>query len=195
LNRRRRQAVASANIPVSGESKPKRKVSRLRYVISVIVLGLVTFVYAALALGHIGNYEVISGSMLPTLHEGDRVLVDQRYHSTPAVGDVVVLTDPESPGELLTKRVAATAGQTVEIADGFLLVDGKKWAPDGLPPTRLSGDRQLQRTTIGEGEVFVLGDNVQVSEDSLAFGPVPVRSIKGRLLFIYWPPSRIRRVR
>jgi len=154
------------------------------------VLGVVGLVFASFALGHIGNYEVISNSMAPTLLKGDRVLVDQRPHYAPAVGDVVVLNDPESPRQLLTKRVAAAAGHTVQIATGYLLVDGKKWAPASLPSPPIP-DRQLPRTTIGKGEIFILGDNIENSEDSLAFGPVAVASVKGRLLFIYWPPNRI----
>ena len=169
--------------------------SRLRYAISVVVLAVVGLIYASFATGHVGNYEVISNSMAPTLLKGDRVLVDQRPHFTPAVDEVVVLDDPQSADQPLTKRVAATAGQTVEIVDRYLTVEGKKWAPADMAPTLLSQDRHLPRTVIGGGEVFVVGDNIDNSEDSVAFGPVPAASVKGKLLFIYWPPSRMGKIR
>jgi signal peptidase I len=192
---RRTPAAALAKTEAASDSKPRRKVSRLRYAISIAMLGVVGLAYVGLASGRIGNYEVISNSMAPTLVKGDRVLVDQRLHYSPAIGDVVVLADPQNSGELLTKRVAAAAGQTVEVVDGYFMVDGKKWMPSDLPPTALSSDRQLQRTIIGEDEFFLVGDNIDNSEDSLAFGPVSARSVKGRLLFTYWPPARIGRIR
>jgi len=180
---------------MNGEAKPKRRISRLRYAISLVVLVVVLLVYAGFASGRIGNYEVISNSMLPTLRKGDRVLVDQRRAYVPADGDVVALADPEDTGAFLTKRIGALSGQSVETSDGYLLVDGKKWAPPGVSPVPVPSDRQLDALELGMNQVFVLGDNVENSEDSLAFGPVPAKSIKGKVLLIYWPPSRMGRVR
>jgi signal peptidase I len=180
---------------MSDEAKPKRKVSRLRYAISLVVLVIVLLVYAGFASGRIGNYEVISNSMLPTLRKGDRVLVDQRHNHVPADGDVIALEDPEDTRGFLTKRIGALSGQTVEISEGFLLVDGKEWAPPGASPVPVPPDRHVDALTLGEEQVFVLGDNVQNSEDSLAFGPVSTKSIKGKVLLIYWPPARMGRVR
>lgn len=195
LQQRRRRAESLAKTEAAAESRPKRKVSRQRYAISVVVLAVVALVYAGFATGHVGNYEVISNSMAPTLLKGDRVLVDQRPHRIATPGDVIVLNDPESSGQLLTKRVAAVEGQKVEIAGDYLVVDGERWAPGELDPIPLSPDRQLRRMTIGKDEVFVVGDNIDNSEDSLVFGPVPAQSVKGKVLFIYWPPARAGRVK
>jgi len=177
------------------KTKPRRKVSRLRYAVGVVVLGVVGLIFASFALGHVGNYEVISNSMAPTLFKGYRVLVDQRPHYVPQVGDVIVFEDPETAGDLLTKRVAATAGQTVEIADGFLLVDGREWAPPKQSPSRVPPDRHMERVKLRKGEVFVLGDSLENSEDSVEFGPVATKSVKGKLWLVYWPPGHVSRVR
>ncbi|MBM3333984.1 signal peptidase I [Candidatus Sumerlaeota bacterium] len=179
---------------VSGADKPKWKVSRTRYIVSLAILVVVGFVFAAFALGHIGNYEVISNSMAPTLLKGDRVIVDQRPSLVTDVGDVVALKDPENPVNLMTKRIAAVAGQQVEVINGLLHVNAKPWAPPGLPATRIEAKRPHGPMTVAKDEVFVVGDNINNSEDSLVFGPVSADSVKGRLLFIYWPPSRMGRV-
>jgi len=180
---------------MGSDTRPRRKVSRLRYAASLVALALVALVFTAFALGHIGNYEVISNSMAPTLLKGDRVLVDQRPYYVPSVGDVVALEDPEAPGSLLTKRVAAVGGQTVEIVDGYVVVDGRRWAPPGRKPSQVSPESRLNKVKLGEGEIFVLGDNSGNSEDSLFFGPVPASSVRGKVLFIYWPPGRVGKVR
>jgi len=189
--------MAGLSTSVANEGiKSRRRVSRLRYAISIVVLALCGLVYAGFATQSLVSYEVISGSMAPTLLKGDRVLVHQWRGYQPVVDDLVALVDPEDERDfLLTKRVAAVEGQTVEIAGGYLYVDGEKWAVPGRQPMPVPPDRHLAPLTIGRGEVFVLGDNVENSEDSLAFGPVKADTVKGKVLFIYWPPSRMGKVR
>lgn len=181
---------------MSDEGKPKRKVSRLRYATSIIVLVVCLLIYLSFATQWIASYEVISNSMAPTLQKGDRVLVLQGCGFKVRVGDVVALEDPQFPGTfLMTKRVAAMAGQTVELDQHYLLVDGVEWAPPGIGPRAIPDDRAFTRTTLRDGQVFVLGDNTETSEDSLDFGPVPIESIRGKVIFIYWPWRRMGRVR
>lgn len=183
-----------AEVVVVEQSKPKRKVSRRRYLISIVVLAVVSVVLASFALGHIGNYEVVSNSMAPTLREGDRVLVDQRPYFEPSVGDVIVLDDPAIPAAYVTKRVAGIGGQRIDIVDGYLCVDGRQWAPPGQASRRVPADATLHPMRLAEGQLLVLGDNQRHSEDSLYFGPVPAESVKGKLWFIYWPPGRMGKI-
>ena len=179
------------------DEKPKRrrKISRGRYAVGFLVLGVVTCVLAGFALGHIGNYEVISNSMAPTLRKGDRVMVDQRPHYSPAVGDVIVLSDPFNPEGLMTKRVAGVGGDKVDLIDGYLYVEGRRWAPPGEAARPVPENATLRPLELVGGQILVLGDNREQSEDSLFFGPTPAESVKGRLWFIYWPPGRMGRVR
>lgn len=159
--------------------------------VALLVLALV---FTAFATGNVGNYEVISNSMAPTLLTGDRVLVDQRREYTPHTGDVIVFEDPHNPGEMLTKRIAAVGGQVIRISHGYLFVDDKEWKPLGEPARVLGPEGDYERAPLGRDEIYVLGDNVGNSEDSLIFGPVPVGWIKGRLRYVYWPPGRIGKV-
>jgi signal peptidase I len=133
--------------------------------------------------------------MAPTLLRGDRVLVDQRHDYVPEIDDVIVFQDPEEPGESLTKRVAAVGGQTIEIRNGFLFIDGEKWARRGQKPRRVPEYRHVNPLTLLPGNIYVLGDNVDNSEDSLAYGPIRLDAVRGRVRWVYWPPSRIDRIR
>lgn len=99
--------------------------------------------------------------MRPGFAPGDRLWVDPRPDRPLARGDVVALRDPETPGRLLLKRVAALAGEP---------------GPEGpaIPP----------------GTVYVLGDLRSHSRDSRAFGPVPIDAVVGVAWFRYAPADR-----
>lgn len=104
----------------------------------------------------------------------DRVVLDKVSaggdRSKLRVGDVVILTSPKNPSGTLIKRIAALPGDTIRIND--------------------TGDIEL----IDEGHCWVTGDNQQSSYDSNNFGQVPLGLIRGRVLFIIWPPNRIGKV-
>jgi signal peptidase I len=174
---------------MSREIKRKPTISRTRNVIGFFSLGVLAIVFGSFALGEVGNYEIVSDSMAPTLVKGDRVLVNQHGSGDIRVGDVIALEDPEQPGGLLTKRVAAVGGQRVVIVGNYVLIDGKRWAPPGRAPRPVLDDLPYRRVTVGDDQIFVLGDNVGKSEDSLYFGPVPAESVRGKLIMKYWPPE------
>ncbi len=104
--------------------------------------------------------------MDPTLRDGDRVIVDlwSLRGRTPRDGEIVLLDGPA--GEPLVKRVSRTP-------------------EGGSPPSVLAPDSPLEPT------FFVQGDNPGASSDSRAFGPVPRHRIRGRVLWRYWPVSRM----
>jgi len=128
---------------------------------------------------------VSSGSMAPTVCTGDVVVVD---HLAPrrglAVGDIVTFPNPAGGGELI-KRVVATGGQSVEIADAVLLVDGLPVPEPYVDPSTIDG-LYFGPVTVPDDEVFVLGDDREVSIDSRAYGPVPVSQVDGRLAHTLW---------
>jgi len=153
------------------------------------ILGLI---FGLFAFGLVGNYEIVSNSMSPTLQKGDRVLVDQRERGDHVeVGDIIAFADVERSGELLTKRVAARQGQSVAVVRNYLVIDGRPWAPPGQAPAPLPRDVGLHALKLSQDQLYVLGDNRGLSEDSLYFGPVPSNNVRGRLLFKYWPLGRI----
>ncbi|WP_410770840.1 signal peptidase I [Fontibacillus sp. BL9] len=144
------------------------------------------------------NLSMVKGqSMEPTLEEQERLFVDKIVYrfTEPRAGEVVVLRDPSTGSDkkpFLVKRVVAVPGQTVEIRDHQLLVDGQ---PQSEPYTDTAiEDSDLAPVTLGKNEYFVMGDNRHAgrSKDSRYFGSVKKGSIVGRAEFVFWPIAKIR---
>lgn len=182
--------------------EPSRAFSLLRTVISVLVLvalvvvlswGLRTFVFQA--------YEIPSGSMEATIMPGDMVFSEKitYYSSDPQPGDIVTFEDPdpEHAGRILIKRVIATGGQTVDLQDGRLYVDGvlqdepyTRGEPS-YPLTPYYGTEIEYPYTVPEGGLWVMGDNRTNSQDSRYFGAIKASTVTGKAIFIYWPLDSI----
>jgi len=133
----------------------------------------------------------VSGtSMLPTLHEGDYLLVSDLFYK-PDAGDIVVITKREAMEKAIVKRIVATEFQTVDIdfSAGKVYVDGEESdASFTYTPTTEKGDINFP-VTVPEGHVFVLGDNRNGSTDSRfsVFGMIDERHIVGRALLRILP--------
>lgn len=100
--------------------------------------------------------EVVGSSMRPTLTSGDVLVVNSK--KTAECGDIVII-DGEKDGAWLIKRVIAKSGQTVEIKDGYVYVDGEKLVEDYVEKDVLTETLDWEKRTLEEGEVFYLGDN------------------------------------
>ena len=186
--------------PSSAGGEPARQVSAWRENIESLVwavaLALVirTFVMAP--------FKIPSGSMRPTLIEGDRILVNRFiYHvRLPRHGDIIVFRSPENPKRPFIKRVVAVGGETVEIRDGTVLVNGQPLQEAEIFRT----NRYYNQGTYGsdhqvihvpEGSFYVLGDNSIASHDSRWWGFVPRRLVIGHAMCVFWPPNRLRILR
>ncbi len=163
------------------------------------------------------HYHVPSGSMMPSVEIGDRVLVDKRAYGlrvpfsdahllgngAPQPGDVVVLESPET-GVILLKRVVAVPGQVVEVRRGRILIDGQAQpvyrTSDGLAE-ELGDHAHALRLDYGGGPRFgprtvptdrylVIGDNRGNSHDGRMFGFVEGDAVRGRVMGIYWSDGR-----
>jgi signal peptidase I len=151
-------------------------------------------------------YYIPSASMEPTLIGGggqtdDHVLVDKisyRAHG-PRARDIVVFDRPPKanvPDKVLIKRVIALAGDTIEMRQGQVLVNGQRISETYL--SKQAKDRQCYPTssfatlTVPKGDVFVMGDNRCNSTDSRVFGPISTKLVIGRAFMIIWPIDRIR---
>ena len=98
-------------------------------------------------------------------------------------GDVITMRVPS--GEYYVKRVAATAGETVELIDGDVYIDGSLMDdPWGEGETNEESGAVIYPYTVQDGNVFVLGDNREVSMDSRMFGEVNRRQIRGRMILV-----------
>ena len=133
-----------------------------------------------------------SGSMIPTLEIGDRVLVNKFIYrfTEPERGDIVVFESVDNGEEDLIKRVVGLPGDKIAVRGGKLFVNGE---PQKEPYTNKKfPDRSFYaRTTVPKDHVFVMGDNRANSADSRVFGPLPKNNIEGEAFLRFWPPSRI----
>jgi signal peptidase I len=183
-----------------------RELPILFIVALAVAIVLKTFVVQA--------FFIPSSSMEPTLEPGDRVLVQKVVYG-PDRGDVIVFSDPQGrPGpdrgivggfvhwlsstlgierpehEDFIKRVIGLPGETVELRDGRLFVDGVRIREAYLKGT--VDTRDYGPVKVPEGALFVLGDNRLNSNDSrFGLGFVPVDKVVGRAFAIVWPPSRV----
>jgi len=205
-----------APLPAEPERSAPRRGCCSNRIVRPIVAG-VALVLCILALAYMRAYEVPSASMEPTLMEADRIVtvLFQGRVAGPRRGDVVVLRHPNEAGqsELLVKRVVGLVGDRIKIQGGSLYRNGERvdepYTPepmvDSWPmPTRYRDARRSRDVplrldvwgfVVPEGYVFLLGDNRNFSEDSRDWGPVSVSDLVGRVIGIYWPADRMRRVR
>ncbi|WP_165048091.1 MULTISPECIES: signal peptidase I [unclassified Adlercreutzia] len=170
----------------------RRLVSLLGMVALIVALswGLRTYVFQA--------YEIPSGSMEETIMTGDMVFSEKvsYYLGEPERGDIVTFADPEIPSRVLIKRVIATAGETVELIDGRVVVDGVALVEPytrnlpSYPLTPAYGEDVTYPYTVGEGELWVMGDNRTNSQDSRYFGAIDASTVTGKAVLTYWPLSR-----
>lgn len=149
-----------------------------------------------------GAFRVASGSMCPTICEGERVVANRKAYQSaePQRGDVILVKHTSSEGPFL-KRIIGLPGDVItQGADGGVLVNGAAFHPPtpcGKPLWKgpspidcpMCGD-----VTIRPGQYFVVGDNLGNSFDSRykEFGPVTRDLLVGKVLFIYWSASRSR---
>lgn len=131
---------------------------------------------------------VRSDSMEPTLHAGSVVLIDKFTFNfrQPHRGDVVVTSDPRT-GESIVKRVVAVAGDSVGIDNGVLMLNGKDVTESYIDNDNMEGFF-FGPDVVPPGDVFLLGDNRDISVDSRTFGPVAVDHIDGKVVASIWPP-------
>lgn len=169
--------------PHQGPRTPRRT-RRVRLLL-VGVLGL------AMARVLLEPVRVVDGSMAPTLTAQERVVVARLLPGqTPGQGDLVLARAPD--GELVVKRLAATAGQVVEVADGRVLVDG---APTASAAQSSADGMYFGPERVPAGAVFLVSDRLNASRDSRLYGPVPLSSVEGTVIAVWWPWDQARRLR
>ena len=181
------------------------------YVESIVVAILLALVIRTFV---VQAFKIPTGSMRPTLVEGDRILVNKFVYGAaipgtpwrlsavrpPRRGDVIVFRSVDDTHRDFIKRLVATEGELVEIRQHQIWVNGR---PVDSPPVfrerayRNLGDyaKPGLAVRVPAGCYFVLGDNSASSRDSRYWGFLPKGNLVGKAMVIYWPPGRIRVIR
>jgi signal peptidase I len=171
----------------------KREIKEWAQSIAIaLVLTLIIRTYVVQA------FKIPSGSMRPTLVEGDKLFVNKYLYrfEHPQRGDIVVFKYPQDPKKDFIKRLVAFEGETVEIRDGKIRIDGKvlddpktfgkfyyyNHDPFGGPNEKI---------TVPPRSYYVLGDNSANSTDSRFWGFVPFKNMIGKAMFRWWPIPRV----
>jgi signal peptidase I len=152
-------------------------------------------------------FRIPSESMVKTLLVGDFLFVNKFEYGAkipfthlrlpglrkPRRGDVIVFRSPRDPGKDLVKRCIAVGGQTIEIKDKTVVVDGRPLdepyvihIDPNIRPAALDPRDNFGPFTVPAGDLFMMGDNRDNSEDSRYLGPVDMDLVKGRAMFFYW---------
>lgn len=143
-------------------------------------------------------FKIPSGSMRPTLLEGDKLFVNKYLYRfrKPERGDIIVFKYPVDPKKDFIKRLVAFGGEEVEIRDGKIYVQGQP-----LEDPRSFGrfyyynhdpyGGPADKILVPEDAYYTLGDNSANSTDSRFWGFVPKKNVLGKAVFRWWPPKRI----
>ncbi|MEM1367884.1 MAG: signal peptidase I [Cyanobacteria bacterium P01_H01_bin.15] len=138
-----------------------------------------------------------SDSMLPTLETGDRLVVEKvsyRLHP-PHRGDIVVFSTPElliaqgyDANQAFIKRTVGLPGDRIAVTDGVVLVNGEPLRENYIlePPFY-----NLPTILVPDGQLFVMGDNRNNSNDSHIWGYLPLQQVIGHAVFRFWPLKRV----
>ena len=176
--------------------RPSRGRGIVRLVRELLETILPALLIALLINVFVGQATRVEGqSMEPNLHSEQRLVVEKlsyRFHG-PQRFDIVVLKMPSQGEELLIKRVIGLPGETVEIRDGQVYVDGNLLTEPFTDQSTHPG--RDNKFTVPPLHIYVMGDNRDRSNDSRSFGPVPIDDVIGRAWLSYWPPEQIGFVR
>ena len=174
-------------IKLTEESKKKW----IENIDSIVVAGVTALILITFI---IRTFYIPSSSMVPTLLINDYILVNKfvyRFYQ-PARQDIVVFHPPEAAqaeGKDFIKRIVAVGGDTVEVRDKLLYVNGMPQYENYInePP-----DYELPKIIVPDDSLFVMGDNRNNSDDSHAWGFLPKKNLVGKAVLLFFPFNRVR---
>ena len=155
----------------------------------VLLVGLAFVLALAIRSYVVQPFYIPTSSMVPTLQIGDRVLVSKFAYrfGDPAPGDIVVLNAPSGEDTDLIKRIIAIEGQTIDIQEGIVTVDGERLDEPYVNPRARDDSSLTEPLVVPDGHVFLMGDNRPNSSDSRVFGTQPEELLQGKAFLVYWP--------
>ena len=158
-----------------------------RDLIETILMAVVLFLLLNAVTSRVRVYNI---SMQPTLYEGNLLVVNKFAYKlgTPKRGDIIIFHYQGTPTEDYIKRVIGLPGDTVNISNGVVQVNGQTLTE----PYIAALPKYTGTWMVPEGELFVLGDNRNLSSDSHEWGFVKQEWVVGKAVLVYWPLDRIR---
>jgi len=187
--------------------KPRTKAIIKEWVESIVIAFILAMLIRTFV---VQAFKIPTGSMRPTLLEGDIIMVNKFLYGAkvpftdlrlpkvrePNRGDVVVFIYPDDTKKDFIKRLIAFGGETVEIKDGTVYINDKPLTSPIFNQRYYynRGDFAAEngKIIVPADTYFVLGDNSASSHDSRYWGFVPKKNLLGEAILIYWPPQRIR---
>jgi signal peptidase I len=175
-------------------------------IITAVILALIIRTFCVQA------FKIPSGSMIPTMLVGDHLLVNKIIYGTPVDipftditvfhmpgfrtperGEVIVFKYPEDPTRDFIKRVVAVEGDTVQLIDKKLYVNGRyvqepyvQYTDNSMRLGRLEPRDYFGPFLVPKNKLFMMGDNRDNSYDSRWWGYVDIKQVRGKAMIIYW---------
>jgi signal peptidase I len=183
------EPTAPAQTPESAQrSTASAAISWLRdlFLSVVIAIVVILFLYQPV--------RVEGTSMMPTLVNEERIFINKFVYRFGLAdigrGDMVVFWFPQDPSKSYIKRVIGVPGDTVEVREGTVWVNGRALAESYVTAENRDTTSMVTKT-LDADQYFVLGDHRNSSNDSRSWGMVPRSYIYGKAVFVYWPLDRL----
>lgn len=185
--------------------KKSKNKSILREYVEAISIALILALFIRAFI--VQAFKIPSGSMLPTLQIGDHLLVNKFIYGVkvpfsgsviipikePKPNDIVVFKFPKNPKLDYIKRVIAVAGDTVEVRNKRIFINGQPFddqygvfTDSTIKPANLGPRDNFGPDIVPEGKIFTMGDNRDNSFDGRFWGFVDLKAVRGKALIIYW---------
>jgi signal peptidase I len=152
----------------------------------IVAAAIILFVYQPV--------KVEGTSMMPGLVDSERIFINKFVYRLGMAGvqrgDTVVFLFPQDPRRSYIKRVIGAPGDTIEIREGQVWLNGSELR-EPYVPDEYRDPSNMAPIRIPPGHYFVMGDHRSASNDSRTWGPLPVQAIYGKAVFVYWPPERM----
>jgi signal peptidase I len=181
------------------KGRETRKKSLLREYLEAAAIAIVLALFIRAFV--VQAFKIPSGSMEPTLLIGDHILVNKFLYgikapfinktiipiTNPERGDIIVFIYPLDRKKDFIKRVIGLPGDEIRIVNNRIYINGKAYDdPYGVYGDNTRENKNLGPFMVPEGSLFVMGDNRDHSYDSRYWGFVPMESVKGKAMIIYW---------
>jgi signal peptidase I len=178
--------VNTVDAPVPAK-QPAMGWTMARELLETVVLSVVIFLLIRQV---VQNYRIENHSMEPNFYEGQFVLVNKLAYrlGQPERGDVVVFHNPNNPNEDYIKRIIGLEGDTIEVHDQTVFINGQP-LPEPFPHNEIPFGEVVGPVTVGDEQLFVMGDNRPNSSDSRLIGPIGKDLVVGQAWLRIWPPN------